>query len=99
MNPFHSVTSAAHLLIPYLHSATVENRDLHPLYIYMYSLYIRDGRPVVAIFVVSMDLKVWQSRFVAGFRHQIAAVAHEVVLALVKGGVVGITRCYACGGT
>lgn len=65
----------------------------------MYSLHIGDGRFVKAIFIVSMDLKVWQSGFVTGSRHQITAVAHKVVVAFVKGGVVGITRCYACGCT
>lgn len=66
---------------------------------YMYSLQIGDGGLVKAVLIVCMDLKVRQSGFIAGSRHQIAAVAHEVVLAFVKGGVVGITRRYACGCT
>lgn len=63
----------------------------------MYSLHIGDGRPVVAIFIVSMDLKVWQSCVVAGRRHQIAAVPHEVVSTFVKSGIMWIARCNACG--
>lgn len=83
----------------YLYSATFEDGDLHHVDIYMYSLHIGDGGIVVAIFIVSVDLKVWQRCFIARFRHQIAAIAHKVVLAFVKGGVVGITRHYACGCT
>lgn len=75
----------------YLHSATFENGDLHHVYIYMYGFHIGNGGLVVAILIVSMDLKVWQSGFIAGSRHQIAAVAHKVVVEFVKGGVVGIT--------
>ncbi len=65
----------------------------------MYSIHIGDSRPVISIFIVSMDLEVWLSRFIAGFGHQITAVAHEVVLVFIKGGVVGITRRCACGCT
>lgn len=83
-------------LISYLHSATFEDGDLHHVYVYMYILQIGDGGPVIAIFIISMDLKMWQSGFIAGPRHQIAAVAHEVVIQFVKGGVMGITRRYAC---
>ena len=63
----------------------------------MYGLHVGNGRSVVAVFVVDMDLEVGQGGEVAGFRHHIAAVAHEVVLATVEGGVVGVSRCYAGG--
>lgn len=62
----------------------------------MYSLDIGDGEPVVSVFVVCVDLKVRQTCGVARCRHQIAAVAHEVVFAFVEGCVVRISRCYAC---
>lgn len=81
----------------YLHSATFENGDLQHVYIHMYSFHIGNGGRVVAILIVSVDLKVWYSGFIAESRHQIAAVPHEVVVEFVKGGVVGITTCYACG--
>ena len=51
----------------------------------------------MAVFVVHVDLEVGQGGEVARFRHHIAAVAHEVVLATVKGGVVWVSRCYAGG--
>lgn len=64
----------------------------------MHSLQIRDFRLVEAVFIVRMHLKVWRRGCaIARFRHHIAAVAHEVVTTLVKRGVVGITRSYACG--
>ena len=86
-------------LISYLHSATFENGDLQHAHIYMYGLHIGDGGCVKAMFIVGMDLKEWQSCCIAGSRHQVATVAHEVVVAFVKSGVVGITRRYACGCT
>ncbi len=63
----------------------------------MHGLHIGDRGLVVSVLVVSMDLKVRHRRVIAGFGHQITAVAHEVVLDFVKRGVVGITRCFACG--
>ena len=80
----------------YLHSATFEDGDLHHFHMYMYGLHVGDGGPVKAIFIVRMDLKVRHSCVIAWCRHQITAATHEVVLAFVKGGVVGITGCYAC---
>lgn len=88
----------AHLPISYLHRATFQDGDLHVVHIYMHSLQIRDCRLVEAVFIVRVHLKVWQRWCaIARFRHHIAAVAHEVVTTLVKRGVVGITRSYACG--
>lgn len=78
-------------IISYLHSATFENGDFQVEYMYMHSLHIGDSGPVEAILIVSMDLKVRQRCCIAGGRHQVGAVAHEVVLPFVKGGVVGIT--------
>ena len=86
-------------LISYLHSATFEDGDLQHAHIYMYGLHIGDGGCVKAMFIVGMDLKEWQSCCIAGSRHQVATVAHEVVVAFVKSGVVGITSRYACGCT
>lgn len=63
----------------------------------MHRLDVGDGGPVETIFVVRVDLKVWQSCFIAGSGHQVAAVAHEVVLVFVEGGVVGVTTRYAGG--
>lgn len=86
-------------LMSYLHSATFENGDLYHLCVYMYGLHIGDGRPVIPVFIVSMDLKVGHSCVIAWTRHQIAAVAHEVIFAFVKAGVVWIARCDARGCT
>ena len=41
---------------------------------------------------------MWQTSGVAWFGHHIGAVAHEVVLLLIKGGVVRISRGNAGGG-
>lgn len=65
----------------------------------MYGLHVGDGGLVEAVFIVGVDLKVRQGCVIAWSGHQVAAVAHEVVFAFVKGGVVRITRCYACGCT
>lgn len=46
-----------------------------------------------------MDLEVGHGGVVAGFRHHIAAVAHEVIVETVKGGVVWVSSCYAGGCT
>ena len=56
----------------------------------MHSLNVGDGRVVVAVLVVGVDLKVRDGRVVAWLRHHVAAVSHEVVLALIKGAVVRI---------
>lgn len=81
----------------YLHSSPFENGDLHRVNIYMHGLHIGDGGTVKPIFIVRMDLKVWKSCFIAGSRHQVATIAHEVVVAFVKSRVVGITTRYARG--
>lgn len=86
-----------HLPISYLHRATFQDGDLGTMHIYMHSLHIGDGGLVKAIFIVDMDLKVWQRCVIARFRHHVAAVAHEVVTTFVKRSIVGITGCYACG--
>ena len=65
--------------------------------VHMHSLHPGNIFVVAAVFVVGMDLKVGHGGEVAGFRHHIAAVAHEVVIATVKGGVVWVSRCYAGG--
>lgn len=83
--------------MPHLHSASFQDGDLHHVYVYVNGCHIGNGVCVEAILIVSVDLKIWQSGVVAESRHQIAAVAHEVVVDFVKGGVVGITRRYACG--
>ena len=54
-------------------------------------------RSVRGVFVVGMDLKVGHGGEVAGFRHHIAAVAHEVICETVKGGVVRFPPCFAGG--
>ena len=63
----------------------------------MHSLHVGNGGSVVAVLVVDVDLEVGHGGEVAGLRHHIAAVAHEVVLATVKGGVVWVSRGYAGG--
>ena len=40
-----------------------------------------------------MDLEVGHGGVFAGLRHHIAAVAHEVIIVMVKGGVVWVSTC------
>lgn len=91
------MTVTIHRPISYLHRATFQDGDLDTMHIHMHSLHIGDGGLVKSIFIVDMDLKVWQRCVIARFRHHVAAVAHEVVTTFVKRSIVGITGCYACG--
>lgn len=53
---------------------------------------------VVSVLVGRVDLVMWHAGRVARFGHQVSAGAHEVVLQLIKSGVVGITRGNTGGG-
>ncbi len=65
----------------------------------MHLCHIAYSLVVVSVLVGRVDLVVWHAGRVARFGHQVGAVAHEVVLPLIKGGVVGIARGNAGGGT
>ena len=80
------------LVLLYLNSASLQDGDLLHAHVNVHSLNVGDGRVVVAVLVVGVDLKVRDGRVVARLRHHVAAVAHEVVLALIKGAVVRIPR-------
>lgn len=64
----------------------------------MDSTHVADRGGVEAILIVSIYSKVGHICAVTNFRHQVAAVAHEVIIAPVKGGVVGVRRGNACRG-
>lgn len=91
------MTVIIHVPISHLHRAAFQDGDPGTIHIDMDSLHVGDGRLVKTIFIVDMDLKVWQRCVIARFRHDVAAVAHEVVTTFVKRSIVGITGCYACG--
>ena len=89
---YYSLDSLTH---PY--GATLQDGDLQRAHVHVHSLHVGDFRIVVAVLVVDVDLVVGHGGEVAGLGHHVAAVAHEVVLATVKGGVVWVSRGYAGG--
>lgn len=50
----------------HLDSSAFQDGNLHIAYMHMHSFHIRDGGPVEAVFIVSMDLIVLQTGRVAG---------------------------------
>ena len=89
------------LLLSHLYSASLQDGNLQHAHVHVHSLH--PGNSIVLVFVlvfvVCMDLEVGHGGVFAGFRHHIAAVAHEVVFETVKGGVVWVSRCSAGGCT
>ena len=78
--------------VAHLYGASLQDGNLQHVYVHVHSLH-PGNRSVVSIFIVSMDLKVGHGGVFTGFRHHIAAVAHEVVFETVKGGVVWVSTC------
>ena len=85
------------LHLSHLYAASLQDGNLQHVHVHMHSLHPGTVAVVVAVFVVGMDLEVGHGGVFTGFRHHIAAVAHEVVLETVKGGVVWVSPCYAGG--
>ena len=80
------------LHLSHLYGASLQDGNLQRAQVHMHSLHVGNSR-TVSVFVVCMDLKVGHGGVFAGFRHHIAAVAHEVVFETVKGGVVWVSTC------
>lgn len=64
----------------------------------MHRVHVADFVIVLAVLVGHVDLVVGHAGGVARLGHQIGAVAHEVVLLLVKGGEMGIAMGNTGGG-
>ena len=89
------------LHLSHLYGASLQDGNLQHVHVHVHSLHPGNSIiPVfVAVFVVCMDLEVGHGGVFAGFRHHITTVAHEVIIAMVKGGVVRVSRCSAGGCT
>ena len=89
------------LHLSHLYGASPQDGNLQHVHVHMHSLH--PGNSIVAVieavFVVCMDLKVGHGGVFTGFRHYISTVAHKVIFAMVKGGVVRVSRCSAGGCT
>ena len=83
---------------PHLHSSSVPNGHSHTIDADVHRIHVADFVIVEPVLIGHVDLVVWHTGRVARFGHQIRAVAHEVILPLIKGGVVGITGGNAGGG-
>lgn len=59
MNQFGQSIAKISVIHSYMDSATFEDRDVAGIDIHMNRLHIGDAGSVVAIFVVSVDSKVW----------------------------------------
>ena len=83
------------LHLSHLYSSSLQDRNLLHAYVHVHSLHPRKMRSVGGVFVVGVDLEVGHGGEVAGFRHHIAAVAHEVVISTIEGEVVRFSPCIA----
>ena len=97
-NSLHSLPALMRSLLSHLHNSSFQDGHLHSPNVDMDSTNIADPGVVEAILILSINSKVGHICAVAQFRHQVGAVAHEVIITLVKGGVVGISRGNTDGG-
>ena len=91
-NSLHSLPALMISLLSHLHNSSFQDGHLHFPNVDMDSTNVADRGDVEAILILSINSKVGHICAVARFRYQVGAVAHEVIIAFVKGGVVGV-RC------
>lgn len=76
---------------PHLHISSFQDGHLHSQNMNMDSTHITDRGNVVAILIINIDSEVRHVCAVTWLRHQVSAVAHEVIVFPIKGAVVWVT--------
>ena len=95
---FYLIAARDLFSLSYPHGSSFKYGHCHSMDVDMHCWYIADSLVVVPVLIGHVDLIVWHTSRVARFGHQIRAVAHEVILPLIKGCVMRITRGNAGGG-